>query len=55
MGIFIPYVSIGVTSNVTSLDFTCNGWVQTGWCWYFYSNTNWNPTHTLTKTGITEK
>lgn len=52
---FMPYESIGVASDITTIDFTCNGWVETGWCWFFYSNPTWAATHTLTVNGITTK
>ena len=52
--IFVPYSSIGVSSDIESIDFTCNGWMETGWCWFFGDNVNWYATHKLTKTGISE-
>lgn len=53
--IYIPFASADLSNNVTSLEFTCSGWIETGWCWYFENNQNWNSTHVLTKDGITKK
>ena len=52
--IFVPYSSIGVANTISSIDFTVNGWIETGWCWCF-NTSDWNATHTLTKDGITLK
>ena len=53
--IYVPFTSIGLGNGTTSIDFTCSGWFETGWCWLFPSNQNWNSTHILTVDGIKKK
>ena len=50
--IFIPYESIGVASTVDSLKFTASGWFENGWCWML--NSSWDPSHTITKDGLSK-
>ena len=52
---FIPFSAIGVSNNTTSIDFSCSGWVESGWCWFFPGQNTWAATHTLTTNGITKK
>ena len=53
--IFIPYNLVGLSENVVSVDFACNGWVETGWCWFFKNDVTWPSTHILTIDGIRAK
>ena len=53
--IYIPFTSIGVASGTTSVDFTCSGWFETAFYWFFQDNQNWNATHRVTANGITKK
>ena len=57
--IYVPFTSIGVANGTTSLQLSCSGWVETGWCWFFpvdnQGNGSWNPTHTITTNGIVAK
>ena len=54
--IFIPFDAIGGVANGTaSLDFTCNGWVESGWCWFFPENQGWTATHKISSNGIVKK
>ena len=53
--IYVPFTSIGLSNGTTSVDFTCSGWIETGWCWFWQNNQNWNATHTVTANGITKK
>lgn len=49
--IFVPYEVIGVSNTVQSIDITCNGNFETGWCW-MNNNTDWTSTHIVTKDGV---
>lgn len=50
--IFVPYEVLGLNENVKSIDFTTNGWFETGWCW-MWGYTDWRSTHRVTTNGIT--
>lgn len=53
--IYIPFAAIGVSDGTPSLDFTCSGWIENGWCWFFPENQNWKSTHKISLNGIVRK
>ncbi len=52
--IYVPNSTMGATSSQSSVDFSINGWFETGWCW-IYGPIDWSATHTVSANGITAK